>query len=467
MKLLLISLLLLAVCMSGVPAGKAQSEKEQSVFARIEKAALDELKQTNIPGAALAIVRGNKIIFAKGFGVSSVETGAPVTPDTLFRIGSVTKMFTATALVTLAEQGKIKLNEPVGNYAKGLNPLLARLTAHHLLSHTAGILDRVIDYGPQDETALAITIRSWGDDYILTEPGRFFSYANPGYALAGMVIEEVGGRPYSDLMNELVFKPLEMSHTTFRPTMAMTYPLSQGHNAFGGAPARVARPFANNTVFWPDGFMFSSANDLARFAIAVINKGQVDGRQVISPSIIAKLTEPYADTISLYENAKYGYGFFIRVYRGARVFEHGGAINGFGCLIRIAPDHNFAVIAMGNKTDEALDQTAAKAFELMLSQPPREETHALKEMPMSETEMRDYVGFYQLPYRRIELLMKDSKLVFRTGNSERVVKKIGDGRFMAMLPAESRGLGFSIIRSATGKVEFLHAGGRGMRKLEQ
>jgi len=174
-----------------------------------------------------------------------------------------------------------------------------------------------------------------------------------------------------------------------------------------------------------------------------------------------------ADTISLYENAKYGYGFFIRVYRGARVFEHGGAINGFGCLIRIAPDHKFAVIAMGNKTDEALDQTAAKAFELMLPVPSREETRALKELPMSETEIRDYVGIYQLPYRRIELLMKDGKLLFKTGNSERIVKKIGDGRFMATLPAESRGLEFSIMRTATGKVEFLHAGGRAMRKLEQ
>ncbi len=280
-----------------------------------------------------------------------------------------------------------------------------------------------------------------------------------------MVIEEIGGSRYADQMNELVFKPLGMIHTTFRPTLAMTYPLSQGHNGFGGAPAKVARPFANNTVFWPDGFMFSSVNDLARFAIAVINKGQVDGQQVISPSVIAKLTEPNADTISLYENAKYGYGFFIRVYRGAHVFEHGGAINGFGCLIRIAPDHKFAVIAMANKTDEALDQTAKKAFEMMLPQPPREDAPALKEMPMSETEMRDYVGIYQLPYRRIELSMKDGKLVFKSGTNERIVKKLGEGRFQATTAGAAGGLEFSMIRGATGKVEFLHAGGRAMRKL--
>ncbi len=148
MKLILIAILSLTVCVSAVPRSQTQSDKEQSVFAQIEKAALDELKSSNIPGGALAIVRGDKIVFAKGFGVSSVETGAMVTPDTLFRIGSVTKMFTATAMVTLAEQGKIKLNEPIGDYAKGLNPVLARVTAHQLLSHTAGILDRVIDYGP-------------------------------------------------------------------------------------------------------------------------------------------------------------------------------------------------------------------------------------------------------------------------------------------------------------------------------
>ena len=86
---------------------------------------------------------------------------------------------------------------------------------------------------------------------------------------------------------------------------------------------------------------------------------------------------------------------------------------------------------------------------------------------MSEIEMRDYVGIYQLPYRRIELLMKDGKLLFKTGSNEQVVKKIADGRFMATLPGASRGPQFSMIRTATGKVEFLHAGGRAMRKLEQ
>jgi CubicO group peptidase (beta-lactamase class C family) len=112
-------------------------------FTQIEKVALEELKQTNTPGAAVSIVSGDRVVFVKGFGISNIETGMPVTPDILFRIGSVTKLFTAFVLVTLAEEEKIKLDAPIGNYVKGLNPQLSQVTVHQLLSHTAGMCEKV------------------------------------------------------------------------------------------------------------------------------------------------------------------------------------------------------------------------------------------------------------------------------------------------------------------------------------
>ena len=108
-------------------------------FAELEKVALDELKATNTPGVAIGIVRGDRLVYAKGFGTSNVETGAPVTPNMLFRLGSTTKMFTAAALVQLAEAGKLKLDDPIGKYSKGLSPKIAQLTSHQLLSHTGGL----------------------------------------------------------------------------------------------------------------------------------------------------------------------------------------------------------------------------------------------------------------------------------------------------------------------------------------
>src|SRR6266404_6967106 len=110
-------------------------------FSELEATVNEELKATNIPGAAVAVVIGDRVVFAKGFGVSDIETGAPVNSDTLFRIASTTKMLTAAAAVALAQQGKLELSAPIGKYLPGLSPKLASVTMHQLLSHTAGIRD--------------------------------------------------------------------------------------------------------------------------------------------------------------------------------------------------------------------------------------------------------------------------------------------------------------------------------------
>ena len=134
--------IVLIALMTFTPASLAFSKTlEQSRdFSELEKVVLAELREKNTPGAAVAIVKDNKIVFAKGFGVANVETRMQVTPDTLFQIGSITKSFIATALLTLAAEGKLKLDVPIGNYVKGLSPKIANVTLHHLLSHTSGML---------------------------------------------------------------------------------------------------------------------------------------------------------------------------------------------------------------------------------------------------------------------------------------------------------------------------------------
>jgi CubicO group peptidase (beta-lactamase class C family) len=150
-------------------------------------------------------------------------------------------MFTAAALVTLAEQGKIKLDAPIGNYVKGLFPKLSALTAHQLLTHTAGLRDEGNEpIGLHDDSALASYVLSWKDNYFFTDPGKIYSYSNPGFRLAGFVVQEISGKPYADVMEEIIFKPLGMDRTTLRPTLAMTYPFSQGHD--GADKTAVVRP---------------------------------------------------------------------------------------------------------------------------------------------------------------------------------------------------------------------------------
>lgn len=147
--------LLALLLIIGAPLGSVFAQQSRRDFALLENAALDELRESNTPGAAVAVVSGNRIVYVKGLGVSNVETGTPVAPEMLFRIGSVTKMFTAALLASLAEDGKLKLDEPIGKYVRGLSPKLSQVTSHQLLSGTAGLIDGEPLYGPQDESGLA------------------------------------------------------------------------------------------------------------------------------------------------------------------------------------------------------------------------------------------------------------------------------------------------------------------------
>jgi CubicO group peptidase (beta-lactamase class C family) len=225
----IVGALLLAAAAPGVtlaagPPPEAPGERQRAVdFTDLEKVIEAELKETGTPGAAVAVISDGRVVFAKGVGTTSVEAGGvPVTPDTLFRLGSTTKMFTGAAMLTLAEQGKVKLDMPIGDYAKGLAPKLSRLTAHQLLSNTAGVGDFAAPFVSQEDSALATMARGWRDDVLFADAGKIYSYSSPGFWLAGYVVEEAGGKPYADVMEERLFKPLGMTRTTFSSSSTLT-----------------------------------------------------------------------------------------------------------------------------------------------------------------------------------------------------------------------------------------------------
>jgi CubicO group peptidase (beta-lactamase class C family) len=431
--------------------------KQNKDFSELEKVALAELQEKNVPGMAVAIVKDNKIVFAKGFGVANVETNLQVTPDTLFQIGSITKSFTATAVLTLATEGKLKLDAPIGNYVKGLSPKIARVTLHHLLSHTSGMLDEPDEYGVQDESMMASYMRSWKDDYMLFEAGEVFSYSNSGMALAGFVAQEVSGKPYADLMVERIFQPLGMIRTTFRPTVAMTYPLAVGHRAPPKEKPTVVRPLAHDARLYPAGTMYSSINELARFAIAFLNAGVIDGKQVIAPSVIAKMETPNARMLSEADDTSYGYGLFMNHHRGVRQVWHEGSMTGYVGSMLMSPEHHFAVIILCNADGAQLDKTQAKALELMLPLQPEEALNLKTPLSMSAAERQAYVGMYEQPNRfKIEVLVKDNKLFIKEFNTEMPLTKIGENRFSFQFPQASKPLEIYMKPGRDGKPRYIH-----------
>ena len=459
-------LLILLVLSLLVVSRTSPAQQKTINFDELETTVNQELKATKTPGAAIAVIVGDQVVFSRGFGVSSIEAQTPVTPDTLFRIASTTKMLTAAALVILVEQGKIKLDEPIGKYVKGLTPGLSRVTVHQLLTHTAGLRDSSSYYGPHDDSALAAFVHQWTDDYLIGNPGEVYSYSNIGYGLAAFVLEAVTGRPFADAINDLLFQPLGMRRTTLRPTEAMTYPLSQGHEVLSGQTnPTVVRPFADDSRYWANGGVFTSATDFARFAIAFVNGGKLEGKQVLSPQVIEKLSTPYVSIPggNTAERPGYAYGLNVRDYRGVRVLQHGGLRIGFGSLVRFVPEYQLAVIVLTNKSDTLFLRSLEKATELAVPLKPRIPVSPKQPLTMSEAERQSYAGTYQNApdYLRLELVIIDGKLFMRQpGASEKSeVVKVGDNTFSA------GGQEFVLISEASGKIKYLHIAGHALRRL--
>ena len=396
-------------------------------FAELEKAIEAELKTGHTPGAAVAVVSGDRIVFAKGFGVTSAEEGGrAVTPDTLFRMGSTTKMFTAAALVTLASEGKIRLDAPVGNYVKGLPPKLAALTAHQLLSQSSGLRDFAPTVTSDDDAALGKNIRAWNDELFFTEPSRIYSYSSPNYWLAGFVVEELTGKPYSDAMRELVFRPLGMGHTTLRPLEAMTHPLALGHNVEKGA-AVVIRPVSNNVAKYPGGSIYSSVNELARFAVAMLNGGRLEGRQALAPLVVEELPKPQF-YLPGEERAFYGYGLLGFESGGVKTVSHGGVSSGYGSTIFFAPEHKFAVIVLTNRNGDTLSRTRRLAMQLALPLKP-DPAEPPKPQPPGADELKRYAGKYAHAPQTWEVFVKDGKLFLKEDGKDFELTKLGRDRF--------------------------------------
>ncbi len=457
-RLALLAILLL-VSILGVPLRAQPVEPAPAPdFSELERTVLDEMSATATPGAAVAVIQGDRVVFARGLGVANVETGEPVTPDTLFRVGSLTKMLTAAAVLTLARDGELSLDAPLSKKDKRLAPKLGQLTLDQLLSQTAGLRDEAGGHGRDHGDEALDRFVDWlgtRDNTTLLPPGTAFSYSNAGYAVAGTLLTRAVGKPYADAMEEVLFKPLGMTRTTLRPTMAMTYPLAIGHAAGESGRLAVVRPVADDSRLWPAGYAFSSANDLARFIRAVLNGGQLDGRQALRTGVSAQLLTPHVPIpTNVFKNGAYGYGFFLQDDRGMRRAEHGGELPGYSAEIRMFPERRVAVIVLMNREGVRFHQTFDKAFDLLLGPKPKEEpSPPLKIVKMTAEEMASYAGSY-FNHGHVDFYVNDGRLFLSRNEGPLAVTKIGEHRFR-VTPRGAPPQEFLIFPEAEGRPGYL------------
>src|SRR5688572_4397276 len=376
-------------------------------FAGLDAVVRKELQETMTPGAAIAVVQGDRVILARGYGVANVETGEAVRPEMLFRLGSTTKKFTAATVVLLAQQGKLKLDAPIGRHIPGLTPKLAALTADQLLSHTSGILDEAPMFGSHDDSAMKQEVVGWKDDRFFTDPGKIYSYSNPGYWLAGLLAESIGGKPFADQVAATIFEPLGMTRSTFRPTVAMTFPMAQGHETVAGKP-RIIRPAANNAASWPAGSIYTSVMDVSRWMTAFVNGGQLGGAQVLPAAVFKTLSTPHA--VIPGSAMQYGYGVQVGTWRGLPMVEHGGSRSGYGSIIRMVPSRQFGVVVLANRTGVSLTRTATAAIEAALKPEPAPDPPSRATVTMTAAEAAAYAGVYAQGPRQTELVAKGAEL---------------------------------------------------------
>ncbi|MGZ3625371.1 MAG: serine hydrolase domain-containing protein [Ktedonobacteraceae bacterium] len=311
-----------------------------------------EANEFKIPGVAIGVITDDREIYAC-HGVTSRENPLPVDQDTLFILGSVTKTFTATTLMRLVVEGKVRLDAPVRQYVPELQladeQSAKKITVLHLLNHTSGLDWRVnVDSGEGDD-ALARELAKLAELKLIAPPGTRASYSQAGFDLIGRIIEKVTGKTYEQAVASLLFEPLELSHSLFSRDDVMTRRFAVGHNRDENGKLSIARPWKHWRSNNPGGGLASSVADQIRWARFHLGDGHSkNGTRVLPAEVLHQMQE---QTVTLRGSSlgdAFGICWFLREVDGVRTIGHGGSANGQFAELLIVPARNFAVVSLSN-----------------------------------------------------------------------------------------------------------------------
>lgn len=316
-----------------------QTNDENAFSDRVDKLVDDRMYHEQIPGLALAVIKDGKIVKMQTYGFADVDSKIPVTTNTVFRIGSVSKQFIATAIMMLVEEGRISLDDPVSKYLDGTPKRWEKITIRHLLTHTSGIPDfsnediRVKD-GPGDYDHRVLD--ALAKRRLHFAPGDEWRYSNSNYHLLGMVIQKITGKPYDDFLRERIFKPLGMTQTTIfheggtHPGLAMGYRWHDGLHRTD-APSGVTA----------GGSVLSTISDMAKWDAALYTEIPLKKSSLLQMWTPVRLNDGM--------NWRYGFGWGVYRINDHLIVSHSGNITGFSSAMQRAVDDRLTVIVLDNR----------------------------------------------------------------------------------------------------------------------
>jgi len=351
--------------------GLAQAEKPalRASAAQPLAASLDALLAPQFkpdePGATVIVVKDGKTVLRKAYGLADTAGKTPMTPHTVLRLGSITKQFTAVAILMLADEGKLQLDDPITRFFPDYPMQGKVITIEHLLTHSSGIVSYTGKPGfgktMTQNIGVARMIEGFRNDPLEFEPGTQYRYNNSGYFLLGAIIEKVSGQPYARFVEQRIFTPLGMNDTAHEGFERSRAPHAAGHSrtddGFGAsAPLSMSQPYAA-------GALVSTVDDLARWDAAIA------AGKLLTPASWKKAFTAYQ--LAPGKSANYGYGWHVGTLRGVPMIDHGGGINGFRSYALRLPEQKVFVAVLANADSGNADPEvlALKAAALAIGKP--------------------------------------------------------------------------------------------------
>jgi len=357
-----------------------------------------EMANDEITGLSIALIDDQRVIWQKGFGYADLENNIPATPETVYRAGSIAKVFTAAAIMQLAEQGKIAIDQPLAAALpefsiKSRFPEAAPVTPRNVMSHHSGLPSNFLkDLFVRAPGRFEVVVDSLHDEHMAFPPNFVFSYSNVGMALLGATVQKVSGESFNDYMGKHFFQPLGMTQSSFasRP-IAKAYDRNKEVEVFSLRDM----PAAN---------LLSNAVDLSQFVKMQFADGKFGDRQVLSPATVREMTRVQNKGLPLTFQQYVGLGWMmhgVEVPGGGPVASHGGSLPDSHSMMAILPEHKLGVVVLSNSTTSAVATTkiAAEALSLMLEaktgirQPPAPVVRSPERQPTPE-ELRFFNGHF-------------------------------------------------------------------------
>jgi len=396
---------LCAVLLGFTLLGSVRAESPASdPVARMQQIIHSYVDNKSFMGTVLTVKDG-KTLVSQGYGSADLEWNIPNTPTTKFRLGSITKQFTAASILLLVERGKLNIEDPISKYLPDAPEAWKKITIYNLLTHTSGIpnFTSFPDYRSTEwkDTNPAEIVARFRDKPLDFEPGSKFSYSNSGYILLGYLIEKISGQNYADFLQRNIFTPLGMADTGIDSNKAILLQRAQGYEPASHGSI-VHTGYISMTLPFSAGSLYSTTGDLLKWEQALF------AGKVLTPTSLTRMTTPFRNN--------YAMGLFVTERGGHKLITHGGGIEGFNTSMAYYPDDKLVVIVLGNLSGGAPDRIASALGKVALGQQVTLISER-KEIAVSRSILSDYVGTYHIADFGADLVvaLKGDRLTAKLG----------------------------------------------------